>query len=447
MPTIVTMPKWGLTMKSGTITGWSHQEGDAVSEGSPLLTVETEKAVDDVEAPASGVLRKIVADAGAEVPVMGAVAVIVAPGEDLSDDDLAALLASTGPAAGAGGAAAGARPARERRQAVADAGGRVSASPAARKLAAELGVDLATVEASGPNGRVTSEDVERAAVLAAAAAAAPRTETITLENGAEISAMVAGASDAPATLVFIHGLGGAQSTWAAILGNFADNYRVVALDLPGHGASSKPAPDDGGDYSVPALAAAVGEVIEKLDLAPAVVIGHSLGGATALDLALARPKLVRGLVLVDSAGLGPDVSGELLDRVEAEPSREEAKKLLDLFFADKRYVLERGIDDMYASRTAPGADAAVKAAAGAAFNRDGQSIRYDERLSELTQPILIIWGEQDAVLPAAHGVAAAIAVPRAWFELLDGVGHVPQIEASEAFTDIVQRWLARLPAA
>ena len=77
-----------------------------------------------------------------------------------------------------------------------------------------------------------------------------------------------------------------------------------------------------------------GEVIEKLDLAPAVVIGHSLGGATALDLAFSRPKLVRGLVLIDSAGLGAEVSGDLLDRIEAEPSREEAQKLLDLFFAD-----------------------------------------------------------------------------------------------------------------
>lgn len=447
MPTIVTMPKWGLTMKSGTITGWSHQEGDAVSEGSPLLTVETEKAVDDVEAPASGVLRKIVAETGAEVPVMGAVAVIVAPGEDLSDDDLTTLLASSGPAAAAGAGAAGARPVRERRQAVADAGGRVSASPAARKLAAELGIDLSTVEASGPNGRVTSEDVERAAANAASAAAAPRVESITLENGTEINVLVAGASDAPASLVFVHGLGGAQSTWAAVLGNFAENSRVVALDLPGHGASSKPSPGDGGDYSVPALAAAVGEVIEKLDLAPAVVVGHSLGGATALDLALTRPKLVRGLVLIDSAGLGAEVSGDLLDRIEAEPTRDEARKLLDLFFADKRFVLDRGVDEMYASRTAPGADAAVKAAATAAFNREGQIVRYDERLGELTQPILIVWGEQDAVLPAAHGVAAAKAVPRAWFELLDGVGHVPQIEASQALADIVQRWLARLPAA
>jgi pyruvate dehydrogenase E2 component (dihydrolipoamide acetyltransferase) len=446
MPTIVTMPKWGLTMTSGTITGWSHQEGDAVSEGTPLLTVETEKAVDDVEAPASGVLRKIVADTGAEVPVMGAVAVIVAPGEDLSDDDLASLLASSGPGIATGVEAAGARPARERRQAATDAGGRVSASPAARKLAAELGIDLANVEASGPNGRVTSEDVERAAASAASAAAAPRVETITLENGTEVSALLAGAGDAPATLVFVHGLGGSQTTWASVLGNFADGFRVVALDLPGHGASSKPSVDEGGDYSVPALAAAVGEVIEKLDLAPAVLIGHSLGGATALDLALSRPKLVRGLVLVNSAGLGAEVSGDLLDRIEAEPSREEAQKLLELFFADKRFVLDRGVDDMYASRTAPGADAAVKAAAAASFSRDGQAIRYDERLGELTQPVLIVWGEQDAVLPAAHGVSAAQALPRAWFELLEGAGHVPQIEGSAAFSDIVTRWLATLLA-
>src|SRR5215207_2977250 len=103
MPTIVTMPKWGLTMTSGTITGWSREEGDSVTEGTPLLTVETEKAVDDVEAPATGVLRKIVAETGSEVPVMGAVAVITAPGEDLSDEDLQALVATSSEATAADG--------------------------------------------------------------------------------------------------------------------------------------------------------------------------------------------------------------------------------------------------------------------------------------------------------------------------------------------------------
>ncbi|MFN8593400.1 MAG: alpha/beta fold hydrolase [Thermomicrobiales bacterium] len=444
MPTIVTMPKWGLTMTTGTITGWSRQEGDPVTEGIPLLTVETEKAVDDVEAPATGVLRKIVAEIGREVPVSGPVAIITAPGEDLSEDDIAALLAAAGPAAGAAGGTA-ARATREARQASRDASGRVNASPAARKLAGELGVDLALVEASGPGGRITSDDVQRAAAEQQAAAAAPRAEFVALDNGSQMYALVAGPADARETLVFIHGLGGAQSTWATILAEFAENYRVVALDLPGHGASDKPAPETT-DYSIAGLAGAVGQIIEKLDLAPAVLIGHSLGGATALQLALERPKLVRGLVLVSSAGLGDEISGDLLDRIEAEPSRDEARKLLELYFADRRFILSRGIDDMYASRTAPGADQAVKAVAASAFSRDGQSLVLLDRLPEIEAPVLFVWGELDQVIPAYHAVAAGELLPTAWLEIIEGVGHVPQIEAAPAFSAVVSRWLTSLPA-
>ena len=176
MPTIVTMPKWGLTMTSGTITGWSREEGDPVTEGTPLLTVETEKAVDDVEAPATGVLRKIVAEIGSEVPVMGAVAVITAPDEELSDEELQALVGTPGVGTVATGAATP-RVSREARLATRDAGGRVNASPAARKRAGELGIDLATVEATGPGGRVTSEDVDRAAAAFAAALRSPRSSS------------------------------------------------------------------------------------------------------------------------------------------------------------------------------------------------------------------------------------------------------------------------------
>src|SRR5687768_12941623 len=242
MPTIVTMPKWGLTMTSGTITGWSREEGDPVTEGVPLLTVETEKAVDDVEAPASGVLRKIVAAVGSEVPVMGAVAVITAPGEDLSDDEVQALVATTSGATAAAGVASP-RVAREGRQAARDAGGRVNASPAARKRAGELGIDLTSVEATGPGGRVTSEDVERAAEALAASTAAPRTEEVELADGTRIAALLAGPAEATDAIVFLHGLGGSKSTWASVLGDFADIYRIAAVDLPGHGASDKPPPE------------------------------------------------------------------------------------------------------------------------------------------------------------------------------------------------------------
>jgi pimeloyl-ACP methyl ester carboxylesterase len=443
MPTIVTMPKWGLTMTSGTITGWSREEGDPVTEGVPLLTVETEKAVDDVEAPASGVLRKIVAGVGSEVPVMGAVAVITAPGEDLSDDDVQALVAtSSGTTATAGGVAP--RVVREGRQAVRDASGRVNASPAARKRAGELGVDLAIVEATGPGGRITSEDVERAAEAVTASAAAPRTEVVELADGTKIAALLAGPPEAVESIVFVHGLGGAQSTWASVLGAFAETYRIAAVDLPGHGASDKPSPDST-DYSIPGIAAKVGELLEKLELAPTVLVGHSFGGATALQLALDRPKLVRALAVVDSAALGPEISGELLDRVESEPSRDEARQLLELFFENRRFVLDRGVDDMYASRTAPGADEAVKAIAGNAFSRQGQRLVLSDRLGELEMPLLIVWGELDRVIPSRHAVAAVAAQPTAWLEIMEGVGHVPQVEAAPAFAAIVNRWLASIP--
>ena len=74
MATVVKMPKWGLTMTVGTVTDWLREEGSEISEGDPLLTVETEKAVNDIEAPSDGVLLKIVAIQGAEVPVSAAVA-------------------------------------------------------------------------------------------------------------------------------------------------------------------------------------------------------------------------------------------------------------------------------------------------------------------------------------------------------------------------------------
>jgi pyruvate dehydrogenase E2 component (dihydrolipoamide acetyltransferase) len=301
------------------------------------------------------------------------------------------------------------------------------------------------VEATGPGGHITSEDVERAAAAATAAAIAPRTEMIELENGSNVFVLTAGPEGAAQKIVFVHGLGGTQSTWANVLSAFADDYRIAAVDLPGHGASDKPDPEQA-DYSLVGLANALGAVIEKLDLAPAIIIGHSLGGATALQLALDRPKLVRGLVLVDSAGLRPEINTELLDRIESEPSRDEARLLLELFFQDRRFILERGIDDMYAARQAPGADAAVKAIAAAAFSRQGQKTVYIDRLGELEVPVLLIWGELDRVIPARHALWAVDALGAPWLEILEGVGHVPQIENAPAFVKIIKHWLASLPS-
>ncbi|HEU5432043.1 MAG TPA: biotin/lipoyl-containing protein, partial [Thermomicrobiales bacterium] len=130
MPTIVTMPKWGLTMTTGTVTNWLAAEGQPVAAGAPIVTVETEKAVNDVDAPAAGVLVKIVAPTGAEVPVSGAIAVIAAADEAISDADIAALVAGTaGPTPATATTAGAGNSARASRPAARDASGRINASP------------------------------------------------------------------------------------------------------------------------------------------------------------------------------------------------------------------------------------------------------------------------------------------------------------------------------
>jgi len=141
----ITMPKLGLSMKTGTVAKWLKNEGDSVKKGEPVVEIMTEKITNTVEASEDGVLLKIVAAKGAKLPIGALLGVIGSEGEDIS-----ALLAE---APGGTAAAASAAPA---------AGERIKISPAARKLAEENGIDYTRIKGTGPEGRITREDVERA---------------------------------------------------------------------------------------------------------------------------------------------------------------------------------------------------------------------------------------------------------------------------------------------
>lgn len=439
MATVVKMPKWGLTMTVGTVTDWLREEGSEVSEGDPLLTVETEKAVNDIEAPSDGVLLKIVAIQGAEVPVSAAVAIIGAPGESLSVEEINALIESaspkkTGPAprkesGGTGG--------RESRSATRDATGRVNASPAARKLATELGVDLSDVEATGPGGRVTIEDVERTAADLAADPT-PHEETVTLTDGRTINALVAGPGGNQ-KIVFIHGLGGSQSTWQVVLGDLVEKYRVTAIDLPGHGASDKSDPATT-DYSIESLAAASAEAVGLLKAGPAIFAGHSLGGAVAMQIALDHPGIVTGLVLINSSGLGDEISPELLSLMAGAPGVDTARGLLGLFYEDQKLVVQRGVEEMAATQSAEGAWPAQQAVSNAAFAGGSQSISARLRHAEISKPVSIIWGAKDRVMPLSHAIAAIASLPDATLKVIPNAGHVPQVEDAPAVATAIDRF-------
>lgn len=172
MATEVVMPKLGADMQEGKIVRWLKKEGDPVKKGEIIAEVETDKADIEMEAYASGVLRKILTPAGQVAPVGTPVAVIADEGEDVS-----ALVAGRAPEAAAVPAAAPAPKAAAPAPARDEGGapGRVKASPLARKLARARGVDLRLVQGSGPGGRVVRADIEQAAAAApAAAVTAPR---------------------------------------------------------------------------------------------------------------------------------------------------------------------------------------------------------------------------------------------------------------------------------
>lgn len=167
MATILSMPKWGLAMKTGLVVVWLKHPGDSVRQGEPIVQIESEKISNEVEAPATGILRWLEVAEGQEAPVGAALSVIVAPGEELSDEQVAALIREDAEikrqkveVLSRQQAPATRTPAAVRVQV--GPGGRVNASPVARRLAQERGIDLATVVGTGPGGRITIEDVQRA---------------------------------------------------------------------------------------------------------------------------------------------------------------------------------------------------------------------------------------------------------------------------------------------
>jgi len=169
--TEVKLPRLGQGMESGTIVRWLKSEGDQVKKREPLYELDTDKVTQEVEAEADGVLLKIVVEEG-EVAVGKTIAVIGQAGEDVSIAEAATTsksLATVGATASSdGGSAAPAAPPSAPIQVVAEGGvetrlARVKASPLARRIARERGIDLSALAGTGPEGRIIAEDVEKAA--------------------------------------------------------------------------------------------------------------------------------------------------------------------------------------------------------------------------------------------------------------------------------------------
>lgn len=253
------------------------------------------------------------------------------------------------------------------------------------------------------------------------------------------------------TLLFIHGITQDSTTWEHVGRRLADVARVIAVDLPGHGESENPP----GDHSLGAYASTCRDLLFTLNETSATVIGHSLGGGVALQFAYQFPELVDRIVLVDSGGLGTEVSPLL--RAAALPGADPVVRLLATPRVHR--ALLRGGEIMERLGLRAGADLGEVAqglrnlsdpAARHAFIRTvravigvrGQRISAHDKLYLAEQvPTLLLWGDEDRIIPVEHGRKTHAAIPGSRFETLPGVGHFPHLDAPGEVAVRIRRFL------
>jgi pimeloyl-ACP methyl ester carboxylesterase len=262
-------------------------------------------------------------------------------------------------------------------------------------------------------------------------------------------------------VLFIHGLGSSgYIEWRFNLESTAQRHRVYAPDLPGFGRSEKPR----ARYGVPYFTRFIERYMEARGLRSAAVVGASLGGRIALELALENPRRVSKLVLVNALGFGrPNVHvsyGLVMIPRLGEAVMNVARDVLHLApshlirrvagrLAGASHDLKRTMDDaylenlreLYAADGYHDAYLATVRSLATPMALFGGPHNVTKRLNELKIPVQLIWGADDPLFPVAHAALAHSMIQRSQLAVIEGAGHTPQAERPEEFNRVLRRFL------
>lgn len=273
-------------------------------------------------------------------------------------------------------------------------------------------------------------------------------------HGHEVAYRIGGPepSEGAPVLLLIHGMAGSSGTWNEVAPGLTQRFTVIAPDLLGHGASAKPRHD----YSLGSFASGLRDLLVALKIPRATLVGQSLGGGIAMQFAYQHPERCERLVLVCSGGLGGEVSWLL--RAMTLPGAEYLMPVLfPSFVRNAGDAVRRRLGSIgvraphleqewrsYASLTDPETRQAFIKTLRAVVDIGGQSVSAHDRLylTELL-PTLIIWGEQDRIIPVAHATAAHEAMPGSELVLFDRSGHFPHVEEPMRFLEVLTDFLDR----
>ena len=364
--TPIVMPKWGLSMKEGTVNAWLVDTGAEITVGMPILDVETDKIANAVEAPDAGTLRLKVAEAGDVLPVKALLGVLAS--DEVSDAEIDAYVAGY-------------------------------ETPADEEDEAEAGPAYQFVEVDGLRVRYARRG-----------------------HGAE-------------AVLFLHGFGGDLDNWLFNLDPLADTYTVVALDLPGHGQTT---PRLAGS-TLAEMAGFVTRFLDAVDIGQAHVVGHSMGGGIAAQLAVDAPQRVLSVALVSPVGFGDEVNNAYTEGFVSARSRRELKPVIELLFANPDRVSRQMLDDLLRYKRLDGVPEALEALGASLFAEGRQREQPGRRLGDSGKRTLVIWGGRDQVVPPAH---ARNAPEGAKVTVFEDAGHMSQMEKAGEVNGLLRGHLA-----
>jgi pimeloyl-ACP methyl ester carboxylesterase len=271
-----------------------------------------------------------------------------------------------------------------------------------------------------------------------------------LVDAGGVSTYVVDAGEGP-TVVLVHGYGDTADGWRRVVPSLLQNHRVVAVDVPPFGRSGQPRAPKLLDFYRDFFP----DLLEKLEIERATVIGHSLGGAIALHLTLERPELVERLGLVAPAGLGDAppwwwhaLAGyeHAWKRLLAVPSpftealiRQGMTRFLDWrLFHDHRQMRET-IDHLVNMHAAPRDFDRLLAAGRCCIESYTGTLLADS--SAIGVPKWMVWGRHDGLVPAQHAAAYARLHPDAHVHVFEHCGHYPHIELPSRFNRLLHEWI------
>ncbi len=363
----IVMPKWGLSMSEGKITGWLKQPGSTINVGDDLLEVETDKITNVVEAGDAGTLRRVLAEPGNVYPVKALIAVLA--DTDVPDAEVDAFVASYAVPKGDEG----------------------EKEEAPRYLFADTTAGTLRYAKRGDGGP---------------------------------------------TVLLVHGFGGDLDNWLFTIDALAENATVYALDLPGHGQSTKAVADP----TLAGLSAALRGFMDTVGIGSANLVGHSMGGAVSMRTALDAPDRVASLSLIASAGLGPEINHAYIQGYIAATGRRDLKPVLENLFADPGLVSRQMTEDVLKFKRLDGVDGALRALSAALFDGGAQTGVLHEAVAAAGKPVLVVWGGQDRVIPAAHATALG---SHARVEVIPNAGHMVQMEAAGTVNALLKEHIGR----